>query len=129
MGALFPTVKPLTDCLRTHVIPTLLAKLDDGALSTGRPVWQDFAHSLVGLSSSTQNFDANGYATRYEFGGSSSTFSTAPLPGLGPLIGRSGGKLQARPIRPADGKPPPIRRDVNCASQPLPSLAAEAGPG
>ena len=28
-----------------------------------------FAHSVVGLASATQNFDGNGYRTRYEFGG------------------------------------------------------------
>jgi phospholipid/cholesterol/gamma-HCH transport system substrate-binding protein len=129
MGGLFPTVKPLADCLRTHIVPTLLAQVDDGALSTGRPVWQDFAHALVGLSSASQNFDANGYAIRYEFGGGGETFSTDPLPGLGTLTGQGSGPLRSRPIRPADGNPPPIRRDVACSTQAVPALDAEAGPG
>lgn len=129
MGSLFPTVKPLTDCLQSHVIPTLNKEAPDGALSSGRPVWQDFAHSLVGLASATQNFDANGYATRYLFGTGRETYSTDALPGIGTLTGRTSGPLQARPIRPADGNPPPIRRDVTCSTQPVPSLEAEAGPG
>lgn len=129
MASLFPTVKPLSDCLRTHITPVFNAVIDDGALSTGDPVWKDFAHGLVGLASASQNFDANGYAIRYEFGTSGSTFSTDPLPGFGRLTGQSSGQLMARPIRPADGEPPPIRRDVSCASQPQPDLAAEAGPG
>lgn len=129
MGSLFPTVKPLADCLRTHIIPIFNAQVPDGTLSTGRPVWQDFAHSLVGLSSASQDFDANGYAIRYEFGTGPSTFSTQALPGLGALTGNASGPLQSRPIRPADGKPPPIRRDADCTSQPLPTLDSPAGSG
>jgi phospholipid/cholesterol/gamma-HCH transport system substrate-binding protein len=129
MGSLFPTVKPLADCLRTHIVPILKAEVPDGTLSTGRPVWQDFAHSLVGLTSATQDFDANGYSTRYLFGGGPSGFSTDSLPGIGTLTGSASGPLQSRPMPPPGGAPPPIRRDADCASQPLPSLDTPAGSG
>jgi virulence factor Mce-like protein len=129
LATLFPTIKPLSDCLRTHITPTLKLEAPDGDLSSGRPVWQDFAHSMVGLASATQNFDANGYATRYLFGTGSETFSTENVTGVGVLQGNSGDTLQSRPIRPADGAPPPIRRDVTCSSQPVPTLDADAGPG
>ena len=49
------------------------AKLDDGALSSGRPVWQDFLHGLVGLTSSSQSFDANGLWMRYLFAADSAS--------------------------------------------------------
>ncbi|MFL5846588.1 MAG: MlaD family protein [Solirubrobacteraceae bacterium] len=129
LGTLFPTIKPLADCLRTHITPTLKLEAPDGALSSGRPVWQDFAHSMVGLASATQNFDANGYATRYLFGLGGETFSTEALTGLGVLHGNSGDTIQSRPTRPADGDPPPIRRDVTCSSQPVPTLDATGSTG
>jgi virulence factor Mce-like protein len=129
MAALFPTIKPLSDCLRSHIVPTLNTVVDDGALSTGRPIWQDFTNSLVGLTSASQNFDANGYATRYLFGLGRESFSTDAIAGVGPLFGASSGPLQARPIRPADGEPPRIEREARCADQPFPDFTAEAGPG
>lgn len=129
MSALFPTVKPLADCLRTHIIPTLNTVAPDGALSTGRPVWQDFAHSLVGLTSATQNFDGNGYWTRYLFGLGPTTVSTEALPGIGALSGQSNGPLQSRPLPPAGRQPPPINRTANCADQAMPSFETPAGSG
>jgi phospholipid/cholesterol/gamma-HCH transport system substrate-binding protein len=129
MGSLFPTTKGLADCLRTHIVPVLRSEIDDGALSSGYPVYLDFAHSLVGLASATQNFDANGYNTRYLFGLGNETFSTDALAGVGQLVGESDGPLQTRPVPPPGNEPPPIRRDVECTTQPLPDLAAEVGPG
>ncbi|MDX6663827.1 MAG: phospholipid/cholesterol/gamma-HCH transport system substrate-binding protein, partial [Solirubrobacteraceae bacterium] len=129
MASLFPTVRPLAECLRSHIVPMLKSQVPDGALSSGRPVWQDFAHSLVGLAGASQNFDANGYVTRYLFGGGPEGFSTAALPGIGTLSGSTTSPLQSRPIRPAGGTPPPIRRDVDCSTQPMPTLETPAGSG
>jgi phospholipid/cholesterol/gamma-HCH transport system substrate-binding protein len=125
MSSLFPKTKPLSDCLRTHITPILTAVVPDGALSTGRPDWQDFAHSLVGLSSAFQDFDGNGYAVRYEFGGGPEGFSTQALPGIGSLSGTTASPLQSRPAPPATGQPP-IRADVPCTTQPVPSLDTQA---
>ena len=128
MSELFPTIKGLSDCLRTNIIPTFNTVVDDGALSTGRPIWQDFAHSLVGLSSAFQNFDANGYAIRYLFGSGDDSFSTDALPGIGRLFGTASGPLMSRPGPPPEGAPP-IRRDVECSTQALPDFSAPAVPG
>lgn len=127
IGSLFPTIKPLADCLRTHIVPILKTEVPDGALSTGRPAWQDLAHAMVGLTSASQNFDGNGYAIRYLFGGGPEGISTANLPGIGTLTGSTASPLQSRPVRPAGGKPPPIRRDVDCSTQPVPSLETPVG--
>ena len=127
MGALFPTIKPLSDCLRTHIVPVLTAAAPDGDLSTGRPVWQDLAHALVGLTSASQNFDGNGYNIRYLFGGGPEGFSTQNIPGIGTLSATTASPLRSRPVPPAGGAPPEIRRDVDCASQPVPSLETPAG--
>lgn len=128
MASLFPTVKPLSDCLRTHIVPVLKRTVPDGALSTGRPDWQDFAHSLVGLASASQNFDGNGYYVRYEFGGGPEGVSTQALPGIGSLSGTTASPVQTRPL-PLPGGTPPIRSDVDCTTQPIPSLEASTGGG
>ena len=128
MSNLFPVTKGLSDCLHHNIIPILKTQVPDGALATGRPVWQDFAHALVGLTSASQNFDANGYAIRYEFGGGSQTISTDSLPGIGPLVGSQNTALQARPIPRPDGAPA-IHRDTECATQAVPSLITPAGAG
>src|SRR5581483_5563877 len=120
LASLFPVTKGLSDCLRTHIVPMLDRQVPDGALSTGRPDWQDFAHGLVGLTSATQDFDGNGYATRYSFGGGPETLSTPALPGIGSLSGSTSSSLQSRPLPPPGG-PPPVRSDVACVTQALPS--------
>jgi phospholipid/cholesterol/gamma-HCH transport system substrate-binding protein len=125
---LFPAVKPLTDCLSSHVVPTFSAVVPDGDHTTGDPVWQDFAHYLVGLSSASQGFDGNGYHQRYQFGIDGSTVSTERLPGVGSLVGRAPSNLRSRPVPRPDRKPPPQQPDVDCRTQPVPKLATPDGP-
>jgi phospholipid/cholesterol/gamma-HCH transport system substrate-binding protein len=127
MASLFPAAKPLTDCLQSHILPNLKSVVPDGDLSSGRPVWQDFAHSLVGLASATQNFDGNGYRTRYEFGAGPDGIATPDLPGVGPLVGSTKGPLHSRPLPLADHKTPALRTDVPCTTQKLPSLETPVG--
>ena len=62
--SVFPITKPISDCLHTHVTPILKSEVPDGSLSTGRPVWQDFAHFLPGVAGATASFDGNGPYTR-----------------------------------------------------------------
>jgi virulence factor Mce-like protein len=131
VAGLFPVAKSVTDCLTSHGLPILTAQVPDGPLSTGRPVWQDFAHSLVGLASASQNFDGNGYALRYMGGGGTQTLSTGPLPVIGPLAGSSpssGPILGARPVWLGPGIVPPFRPDQPCTAQPLPNLQAGTAP-
>jgi virulence factor Mce-like protein len=127
LAELLPAVKPMTDCLSSHVVPVLEAKVPDGDLSTGRPVWQDFAHMLVGLASASQNFDGNGYALRYQLGLGNQTLSTADLPGLGPLVGLAPTNLRSRPLPREDRQAPPVRTDKPCADQPVQKLDAASG--
>jgi ABC-type transporter Mla subunit MlaD len=126
MASLFPTVKPLSDCLRSHIVPLLSQTVPDGALSSGRPAWQDFAHALVGLTSAAQNFDGDGYSVRYLFGAGPEGLSTADLPGIGTLSTSASSPLQSRPLPPAGGEPP-LRADVDCLTQPLPTLDTPVG--
>lgn len=131
LGGLFPVLKPVTDCVRTHIAPILLAKVPDGSLSTGQPVWQEFAHALVGLSGATQNFDANGHTLRILLGVGAETI-TAVLPGLGKVIGTlpgGGAILGARPQWVGDLTANVFHPEAPCASQPLANLgSATAAP-
>lgn len=127
LAGMFPSAKQLSDCLRTHIIPTMQAQAPDGALSTGRPVWQDFVHALVGLAGASQDFDGNGFNARYMFGTGPELISTQDLPRVGKLIGSIGAPLNSRPIPLGGGRVPPLRSDVSCSDQPVPKLATPAG--
>jgi phospholipid/cholesterol/gamma-HCH transport system substrate-binding protein len=125
LAGLFRVTKPVTDCTANRVLPALFSKVNDGALSTGRPVWQDFLHGLVGLGSASQNFDGNGVAVRYLFGGGDEVTSTGDLPGVGPLFGRTANPiLGSRPDwNVVAGHTPQFRPDQDCSHQPAPNLS------
>ncbi|EHN09264.1 Long-chain-fatty-acid--CoA ligase [Patulibacter medicamentivorans] len=120
LGTVMDDLRPVSTCLWKNALPVLNAPVPDGALSTGMPVYRELLSSLIGLGSSTSNFDANGPWTRY-------------IVGLGnQLLSFGGGSrdLQARADQPIAGStptpvsPPPFRGDVPCESQPVPSLRA-----
>jgi phospholipid/cholesterol/gamma-HCH transport system substrate-binding protein len=143
LGSAFPVAKQVTDCLRTHVTPLLHQSVPDGSLSTGRPVWQDFAHFLPGVAGASGNFDANGPYTRVLAAAGTNTLSSGGAGDGGGLLGALGGLLKsggvfstappggssitgARPqwvgaVTSADFRP-----DVPCATQTIPSLGATA---
>jgi virulence factor Mce-like protein len=126
LGALFPVVKPVTDCVRTHIAPIFLATVPDGALSSGQPVWQEFAHALVGLAGASQNFDANGHTLRILIGAGLET-ATAVLPGLGKVLATlpgTGPMLGARPQWQGDLTASDFNPGAPCSEQPVPSLSS-----
>ena len=164
LRTLLPLVTPVTDCLRDRVTPVLEAKLDDGKLSTGRPVWQETAAALPGLAGASGSFDANGAWVRYNSGIGESTVSTGTIPAFGvvgelpsQLLGGTPvpgavtdalgdavagtpveGVLKAtsdsppvgsRPTWLGNGRQPPFRPDVACASNQPPNLQARTGGG
>jgi virulence factor Mce-like protein len=125
LGNVFPITQGVTDCLRTHVTPLLKSAVPDGALSSNKPVWQDFVHMTVGLASAVQNFDANGYWIRLISGTGTNSLSVGQLPVLGQLLGSAPsatGILGARPAWVGDLKPSDFRPDAPCSSQPVVSL-------
>jgi hypothetical protein len=128
LGSLFPITKAVTDCLSTHITPTLQKVVPDGSLSTGRPAWQDFVHFLPNIAASSGNFDANGPWVRLLAGAGTNTLSLGKLPIVGQLLGSQppgGGSLQgARPIWHGELAPADFQPGAPCASQPVPSLAS-----
>jgi hypothetical protein len=124
---LLAKVTPVTDCVRDHATPVLTSKVDDGQLSTNLPVYKELLDSLVGLASSSQDFDGNGPSVRYNGGYGEQLVSTGRLPSGDRLFGTSAAPLLgSRPRMPA--QQPPFRPDVPCTSQDLPKLGASAAP-
>jgi phospholipid/cholesterol/gamma-HCH transport system substrate-binding protein len=125
LGTLFPITKGVTDCLRTHVTPIFNDVVPDGSLTTNQPVWKDFVHFLVGLSSAVQNFDGNGYWIRLISGSGNNGISLGNLPGIGSVLGStpgSSGITGARPTWAGDLTSNDFRPDVSCSSQAVPNL-------
>jgi virulence factor Mce-like protein len=132
LGSLFPVTKSVTDCLRTHVTPTLQATVPDGGLSSGRPVWQDFVHFLPRIAGASGNFDANGHWVRYLAGAGTNTLSLGTLPVVGQLLA-TGTPTPSGVTSSIQGSSPAwigqltssaFRPDVDCSTQPLPSFAS-----
>lgn len=125
---LFELVGPVTDCIGNKVVPVLNAKVPDGRLSTGRPVWQDLAHGFVGLASSTSSFDANGSFLRTVGLAEERSVSLGKLPGVGDVVGAlPNSPIGARPLWLGPGVDPPFRPDEWCADQDVPDLSSRAG--
>ncbi len=125
--ALLDALRPVTDCLNRKVIPVLNAKLEDGDLSSGLPVWREIIGITPGLAGASGNFDANGYAIRYHAGGGENVIATS-LPGVGDLISTAETPIVGARPRYVQGEQPPFRPDAKCADQPLTDLRAEAAP-
>jgi phospholipid/cholesterol/gamma-HCH transport system substrate-binding protein len=119
-------LQPVTECLRTNVVPTLNKSIDDGSLSTGMPIYRELLDGIVGLASASQNFDGNGPALRYHAGFGDGTVS------LGGNTTKKAVGLTWQPIlgsRPAyTGVQPPFRPDVPCGQNQPPDLKATTGP-
>jgi phospholipid/cholesterol/gamma-HCH transport system substrate-binding protein len=132
LDRLFPLVTTVSDCVRTNAVPVLEAKAPDGALSTGRPIWQDLIHAFVGLSSSAQNFDGNGFEIRYLATAGETSIGTGQVPGLGTLSGSAAQPITgSRPtwLGPGVDITPYMRPDVPCAGQAVPDLTQRAAGG
>lgn len=126
---LLDRVRPVAACVRDNVLPVLEARLEDGDLSSGQPVWQELVRFPVGLAGSAQNFTANGNTIRYHAGGGENLVTTSVASGtdaLGSLVSLSPDPpLGSRPAY-VPGEQPPFRPDVPCSTQRPPDLRAEA---
>ena len=125
---LFTLVGPVTECVGERAVPVLNAKVPDGKLSTGRPVWQDLVHGFSGLASSTASFDANGSFLRTVGLAEERSVSLGKLPGVGDAVGAlPNSPIGARPLWLGPGVEPPSRPDQWCKDQKLPDLSNRDG--
>jgi virulence factor Mce-like protein len=133
LAKLFPVTQQVSECLGTHITPALEAKVNDGSLSTGEQVWEDFVHGMIGLASASGDYDANGHYLRVIAGLTTLTGGLGSLPGVGQLVGTIAGtgssSTSSSAVSPqwvGDLPSSDWRPDVPCSSQPL--LPATVGP-
>jgi hypothetical protein len=118
LNTLFGFVTPVMDCLRERVVPVLNTEVPDGELSSGVPVWMDLAQAGVGVMSFAQNFDGNGFSSRYLNGTGEQSIATGTVPGLGQLVGTASEPISgSRPTYLGPGLLPPNRPDAKCTRQ------------
>jgi virulence factor Mce-like protein len=127
LGTLFGYSAPVTDCITTHLIPTLDMKVPDGPNSTGDPVYLDAMHVFSGLTGLSSSVDGNGGTVRLGVAGANGIIDQL-LPGVGRVVGRSVDALGINPTWLGRDVNPAFRPDQPCASQPLPVLGARSGP-
>jgi virulence factor Mce-like protein len=124
----FPFLKPVTDCVTSHVVPTLNSSVQDGPHTTNRPVWKELGSTFVGLASASQNFDANGPWVRYLFALGANTISFGDLGGGERLVSAGGSEvLGANPRWFGNDYKLPFRPDQRCVDQAKPDLRARTG--
>ena len=114
-------VAPVTACVRDHALPVLNAKLDDGALSSNPRVGEEILHTSTGLASASQNFDGNGFTTRFSFGLGPDVVATGTGEQRNLAFGQYSG---SRPTKPKER--PPFKPEAPCEDQAQPNLAAPA---
>ncbi len=139
LGSVFPVTKAVTDCLRENVTPILNSTVQDGSLSTGQPVWQEFVHFLPNVAAATGDFDSDGHYTRVLLGEGDDAVLSGPLAGILKTVsttlgGGAGGLIGILPGgggSSIEGATPQwigtlpasaFRPDVSCAGQKLPKL-------
>lgn len=126
LGTLLSRLQPTAECVSRNVVPVLNAKLDDGALSTGQPVWRDLLHAAPGLASAAGNFDGAGHWIRYYAGVGDDSVATA-LPAVDDVLATLSPEpvIGARP-RWTPGQTPPLVDRVPCRETDRPNLKADA---
>lgn len=122
LDSLFELLSPVTACVRDHALPVLDARLEDGPLTSGQKAWEEILHASAGLTSASQNFDGNGFSTRFSFGSGQDVVSLGPAAGTQQQLFAFGAIQGSRPAQPPVR--PPFRPDVPCATQQLPDLRA-----
>ena len=127
LGELLGLLRPVTECARLNVVPTLKKVVPDPPITTGLPVYRELLHGIAGLSSGSQNFDGNGPAVRYHAGFGDRVVSTGRAPSTGEaLVGLTSEEILGS--RPMPVPPPPFRPDVACGENEPPNLEARTGP-
>jgi ABC-type transporter Mla subunit MlaD len=127
LQTLFSYTTPVTDCIATHVVPTLTAKIQDGANTSGDPVYLDLMHLFTGLTAFSSAVDGNGGTVRLGVTTGDRIVDTV-FPGLGQVVGSLPNVDGVRPSWLGFGVNPPFRPDQPCARQRLPNLNVESGP-
>ncbi|MGE4428568.1 MAG: MlaD family protein [Solirubrobacteraceae bacterium] len=118
---------PVTNCIVTHIVPTLNMRIEDERHSTGDPVWLDGLHFATGTTALSSAVDGNAGTARLGVT-VGTTMIDGILPGIGDVTALVPGDV--RGINPrwlGYGVDPAYRPDRPCAEQDLPDLQARKG--
>jgi ABC-type transporter Mla subunit MlaD len=122
---LLSQVQPVATCVRDKGIPILNSPLQDGDLTNGLPAWKELASLGVGLSGAAGNFTGDGYAVRYSLGLSQDLVAT-PAVNFPDTFQLTNSTITGARPRWVQNSQPPFKPEVDCQSQPLQSLNADA---
>jgi len=132
-----PELTDFNRCIDENLIPTGNIELQDSFgsndFSTGQPNYREFFYAASGVAAESANFDGNGDYVRFQPGGGPFKVKVNNPSGLAGSADELFGFTIAPPLgtRPRLTGMPPIRRDVDCHTNPIPNLngpAAAAGP-
>ncbi|MGX6447089.1 MlaD family protein, partial [Patulibacter sp. S7RM1-6] len=118
LGQVADDLRPVGKCLTDNLLPVLNGVVPDGKLTTNTKAYEELVDSFTGLGATTANFDSNGPWTRYLLGLGDQLISTSD--GGQALEGRADQPIVGS--TPAPTKTPPLRPDVPCETQSVPSL-------
>jgi ABC-type transporter Mla subunit MlaD len=124
LGTVADDLRPVAKCVSDNILPILNSVVPDGKLTTNLKVYEELGDTFTGLGASSTNFDANGPWVRYLLGLGNQLLSTND----------GGSTVQAVTDNPPVGSTPtpttypPLRPDVPCETQAVPSLDARMQP-
>jgi phospholipid/cholesterol/gamma-HCH transport system substrate-binding protein len=126
-----PQIDAFDRCIAGVFLPTGNLILNDGALSTGVPNYQEFWYAMVGQAAEGQGADGNGNFLR--IGASSGQYPVES--GQTNYYGNLDTGFSLMPAPPLDTRPaypnrvPPLKRSVPCYTQPIPNVNGPASTG
>ncbi|MHB8695161.1 MAG: MlaD family protein [Solirubrobacteraceae bacterium] len=126
LQVMLSNARPVTDCITTHVVPSLSMTVPDGINSTNVPAYLDLVHAFAGLAGLGSDYDGNGGTVRLGMTTSERAIEGI-IPGIGKVVGRLPAFSAVRPGYLGEHVNPPFRPDAPCAAQPLPNLNADQG--
>ncbi|MEH3054156.1 MAG: MlaD family protein [Patulibacter minatonensis] len=130
LASILSDLDRISVCTTDVLVPTANQRIQDGSLTTGLTVWEEFLRSWVGFASTTQNYDANGLFARAATAQGSTFFpgkGTKAAPDRAPYIGTSNSApTSSRPKKPATtamtSTTAPWKFDVACNASMKPNL-------
>jgi phospholipid/cholesterol/gamma-HCH transport system substrate-binding protein len=126
-----PKIDAFNRCMTNVFLPTGNLVVNDGALSSGVPNYQEFWYAMTGQAAEGQGADGNGNFLRIAAAGGPFTVESGKTnlegqndTGFGQLPAPS---LGTRPAFP--NRVPPLKRTVPCYTQPIPNVDGPASYG
>jgi hypothetical protein len=126
-----PVIDQFNRCITGVFLPTGNVVVNDGALSSGVPNYQEFWYAMTGQAAEGQGADGNGNFLRIGAAGGPYEVETGQTNYYG-NVDTGFAQMQAPPLRTRPAYPnavPPLQRTVPCFTQPIPDINGPASTG